>query len=103
MMSYDDVEVCTKNITQGLLNNCHNRVALLNAIKAIVKEYSIALDEGDIEQAVHYSHLIVDILSLFTTSEAVREKLKLKVVVDRWHILAQTVDELLKYHTTFSI
>ena len=103
MMSYDDIESATKDITGGLLDNCLNRVALLNAIKAIVKEYSKSVDEGDIDKSIHFSHLITDILSMFTTSKAVQDKLKLKVVADKWHILAQLVDDVLKYHTTFSI
>lgn len=101
MMDYDAVEKCTYDMTRGLLDDCHNRVVMLNAVKALVKEYSISYDSGDYEKCIHFSHLITDILSMFSTMGAVQEKLKLKVAVDKWHIIAQTVDDLLNYHTRF--
>lgn len=101
-----DYECCATNICYGLLDKAENKEVIESCIREIVREYYKALDNSDRDYSIHLSHLLYDMVSLFTTTEKVCDKLKIRqgLIIDKekWYVVAKMVEDLLNYHSIYS-
>lgn len=101
------IECCSDTICVECLDLAENKKVVSDMIKEIVSAYFKAnmLDKKDL--SIHYSHLIADIVSLFSTKQAIKDKLKFddKRIIDdnKWFIVANMVETLLNYYTIYSV
>lgn len=102
------IECCSDTICVDCLDLSENKKVVSDMVKELVSAYfkTNMLDKKEL--AIHYSHLIADIVSMFSTKQAIKDKLKFddKRIVDdsnKWFIVANMVETLLNYYTIYSM
>lgn len=98
------IDCCADTICVECLDLAKNKKVVSDMVKEVVSAYFYAHMWDNKEDLIHYSHLIADIISIFSTKKAIKEKLKFdnKRTVDdnnKWYIVASMVETLLNYYS----